>query len=135
MSLKYLFGRCRSLPLVPLVLSSLLLTAGCGGPLSLLTGGGPNVAANVQAGKTNTQTVGQTQNIIPTVSLRPNARVERIDQSVTEQRNDNVETQVINQTPVWLVLSLLLAVAVGVVGWMSPQPKRFLNGNEKELKH
>lgn len=30
--------------------------SGCGGgPLSLLTGGGPNVAANVQAGKTNTQ--------------------------------------------------------------------------------
>lgn len=48
-----------------LLLSALLaLTlAGCGAsPLSLLTGGGPNIAANTQIGKTNTQTLGQTQN-------------------------------------------------------------------------
>jgi predicted small lipoprotein YifL len=34
-----------------------LTLAGCGGPLGLLTGGGPNVAANVQAGKSNTQAI------------------------------------------------------------------------------
>ena len=37
--------------------------ASCGplSPLNLLTGGGPNVAANVQAGETNTQTIGTTE--------------------------------------------------------------------------
>jgi hypothetical protein len=41
-------------PLVPLLLLVflLLLVSGCGAlPLGLLGGGGPNVAANVQAGK------------------------------------------------------------------------------------
>lgn len=40
------------------VLAAVLLCfalTGCGGPLGLLMGGGPKVAANVQAGKTNTQ--------------------------------------------------------------------------------
>lgn len=48
-----------------LILGTLLAftLAGCGAsPLGILTGGGPNIAANVQAGKTNTQTLGQTQN-------------------------------------------------------------------------
>ncbi len=38
------------------LLAIFLLTAGCGAlPLGMLGGGGPNVAANVQAGKENTQ--------------------------------------------------------------------------------
>lgn len=104
---------------------------GCGGgPLSFLTGGGPNVAANVQAGETNSQTVGQTQNIAPTVTLRPQSRVDRIDQSVSSTKADNIENQTINEAPTWLVLSLLLAVAVGVIGWMSPQPRNIFKRKE-----
>ena len=51
------------------------------GALSLLTGGGPNVAANTQVGKTNSQTIGVTKNLAPKVSVRPKARVDTIDQS------------------------------------------------------
>ena len=40
-----------------LLLVALLTLVGCGGPLSLLTGGGPNIAANTQAGKENVQQV------------------------------------------------------------------------------
>ena len=84
MYLRYWFGQLRSSVFLLLVLSSLVLTSGCGvNPLNLLTGGGPNVAANVQVGKTNTQTIGQTNNIAPTVSVRPNAKVDSIDQSNT----------------------------------------------------
>ena len=73
------FGR---LSLLLLLLLACISTVGCSkGPLSLLTGGGPNVAANVQAGKTNTQTIGQTNNISPSVNIRPKARVDKVDQS------------------------------------------------------
>ena len=49
--------------LTAIVLSASLLT-GCGmSPLSLMKGGGPNVAANIQAGKTNSQTIGTTKNV------------------------------------------------------------------------
>ena len=34
-----------------------IFLGGCSNPLAMLTGGGPNVAANVQAGKENTQQV------------------------------------------------------------------------------
>ena len=99
-----------------LILLLLLFLSGCGGgALSLLTGGGPNVAANVQAGKTNSQTLGQTQNIAPTVTLRPNSRVDRIDQSVASTRADNVQNQTINETPLWIIILLVL-------GWLLPSP-------------
>jgi hypothetical protein len=66
--------------------------AGCSkGPLSLLTGGGPNVAANVQAGKTNTQTIGQTNNISPSVNIRPKARVDTVDQSTETVNNYEID--------------------------------------------
>ena len=78
---------------------------------NILTGGGPNVAANVQAGKTNTQTIGQTNNIAPTVSLRPNARVETVDQSNTETTN--------NELPPWL---WVLGIVLFIVGWVTDTP-------------
>ena len=109
------FGLFLRLSLLLLVLTS---TASCSsGALSLLTGGGPNIAANVQAGKTNTQTLGTTNNIAPTVSVRPNARVDSIDQSNNTSRvsADNVETVVVNEVPVWVVLLLIL-------GWLLPSP-------------
>ena len=87
----------------------------CGAnPLSLLTGGGPNVAANVQAGKTNSQTVGTTQNV--------NQRLENVTSESVRQSNDSnsvqadrVETIVVNEVPVWVILLLIL-------GWLFPSP-------------
>ena len=63
------------------------------------------MAANTQIGKTNSQTVGTTNNIAPTVSLKPNARVDTIDQSNTT----------INK-----VDPLLLLIAI--LGWLAPSP-------------
>ena len=115
-SLRYSYGLSSRMSLLLLVL---MLTVSCSkGPLSLLTGGGPNVAANVQAGKTNSQTIGTTNNISPSVSLRPKARVDTIDQSNTNTKvsSDRVETVVINEVPVWVVLLLIL-------GWLLPSPQ------------
>ena len=98
---------------LPLVLSSLLLATSCsslGLPLPSL-GGGTNVAANTQIGKNNTQTIGQTNNVAPTVSLRPNARVESIDQS-----SDSVTN---NELPIWVWIIFILLF---IVGWVTDTP-------------
>ena len=103
--LKLLYGRLSLLSLLLLVSISM---AGCSkGPLSLLTGGGPNVAANVQAGKTNTQTIGKTNNISPSVSIRPKARVDTVDQS----------TETVNNYQIDPLLIILL-----ILGWLAPSP-------------
>ena len=87
--------------------------AGCspGGALSLLTGGGPNVAANVQAGKTNSQTVGQTNVNAPKAVVRPKARVDSLDQSTTQTTN--------NELPVWVWIMFFVT---WVVGWATDTP-------------
>ena len=119
--MKYLYGLSFRLPL--LLLALMLMVSCSKGPLSLLTGGGPNVAANVQAGKTNSQTIGTTNNIAPTVSLRPNARVDRVDQSTTQTKvsSDEVHTVVINEVPAWVILLLIL-------GWLLPSPQEIARG-------
>ncbi len=95
-----------------------LLMASCSGPLKFLTGGGPNVAANVQAGKTNAQTIGQTtvteQNLV-----RPTAR--RISQSAdsNDVRAERVETVVVQeQVPAWIWITwALLLMLDSPVRW------------------
>lgn len=82
---------------------------------SLLTGGGPNVAANIQAGKTNSQTIGTTENYAPSVSVRPNSRVDNIDQSKTENTVGTSENVTINNVSPWMILFAL-------VGWILPSP-------------
>ena len=114
---------CGPFSRMSLLLLVLMLTVSCSkGPLSLLTGGGPNVAANVQAGKTNSQTIGTTNNIAPTVSVKPNARVDTIDQSSSTSKvtTEAVETVVINEVPPWVILLL-------VVGWLLPTPNQIAN--------
>lgn len=92
---------------------ALLSLASCGGgPLSLLTGGGPNVAANVQAGKTNTQTLGNTS-ITENRIIRPQART--IRQGDSRVTADEVRTVVVNESPMWLIL-------LAVIGWLLPSP-------------
>jgi hypothetical protein len=95
-----------------------LTLAGCtGGPLSLLTGGGPNVAANVQAGKENNQGANiQTG--------------EENNQALSQFETTNTETTSINsdkvtilnqQVPMWYILLLIL-------GWMLPSPREIWRG-------
>jgi len=82
-------------------------------PLSLLTGGGPNVAANTQLGQENEQTVGlRTSNEQQIV--RPNARdiTQTADKGVKAGAIDNVTVQNI---PPWVLLLLVL-------GWLLPSP-------------
>ena len=102
-------GQSQRLLSLPLALSSLLLIAGCGGlnPLNLLTGGGPNVASNIQAGAENNQGV-NIKTEAPSVSVRPNARVDKIDQSVTNH---------VNVEP-WMILVMLMLAAGGAIGWV-----------------
>jgi beta-lactamase regulating signal transducer with metallopeptidase domain len=107
-----LSGRLSGLLLVLLV--SLPLSS-CGKIPSFLTGGGPNVAANTQIGKTNTQTIGQTNNISPTVSVRPNARVDTVDQSVKTVTN--------NELPYWVWIAGLLLL---ITGWVTDTPATYI---------
>jgi hypothetical protein len=115
-SLKFLFGRFSLL--LPLLLVLTLMASCSGTPLSLLTGGGPNVAANTQIGKTNNQTVGTTNNVSPTVNVEPDSNVGSIDQRTTTTKvaSDKVETVIVNEVPVWVVLLLIL-------GWLFPSPQ------------
>jgi hypothetical protein len=90
-----------------LLLLVLLLT-GCGAsPLSLLTGGGPKIAANVQAGKENTQQAVANQ-------TRTDAGRDVIQQS-SPVIADQIKEVNIQQTPIWMIVLLVL-------GWLLPSP-------------
>ena len=96
--------------------AAILLLASCGsGPLSLLTGGGPNVAANVQAGAENNQTIG----------LRATENNSIVRPRVQGDFDNSTQIETVNETPVWLVL-------VALLGWLLPSPgelwRQFLKG-------
>jgi len=77
-------------------------------PLSLLTGGGPNVAAAVPiaVGETVDQNLGiSVKREAPSVRIEPNSKVDTIDQST------------INNTTIDPLILLLL-----VLGWLLPSP-------------
>ena len=94
-----------------------LLSSCGGGPLSLLTGGGPNVAANVQAGAENNQGI-TFNNDAPKATVRPKARVDTIDQSQTTNQ----------ELPAWV---WIVFIVLFVVGWSTDTPgtmlRRLLN--------
>ncbi|WP_323789957.1 bacteriophage spanin2 family protein [Thalassovita sp.] len=92
-----------------LALALVLGAGGCGGPLALLTGGGPNVAANVQAGETNTQTVGQSETTTQKI-IRPQARDIRQSADRNKVQADRVETVVVQEVPAWLILAFAVAM-------------------------
>ena len=98
----------------PLVLILIFTLSACGvSPLNLLTGGGPNVAANVQAGKENTQqAVGQ--------QTRTDA-----GRDVVQQTSPVIAEQIkevnIQQTPFWMLILLVL-------GWLLPSPNEIARG-------
>lgn len=89
------------------------------------------MAANVQAGQNNAQTVGKT-NINNQKLIRPQART--IEQSTGDKKvqSEKVETIIIQEkdSP-WLIIALALAVAVGIIGWMLPTPGDMLRKRKK----
>lgn len=90
------------------VLTLVFFLSACGGgPLSLLTGGGPNVAANVQAGKENTQQIVANQ----TKSDVGRDLIQQSSPIVAE----NIKEVTIQQTPLWMLVLLVL-------GWLLPSP-------------
>ena len=90
----------------------LVSLAGCGAsPLSLLTGGGPKVAANTQVGKENNQTVGVVSNTRP--QLRVEAPVDTVVQDTSTTKNTEVD-------PLMLILLIL--------GWLAPSPREMARG-------
>ena len=100
------------------VVMFILLTS-CGtNPLSLLTGGGPNVGVNAQVGAENNQGI-NIKTGAPSVSLRPNARVETVDQSTTN--NVNIEP--------WMLLVMLCLAAGGAIGWVDNVVRLFRRKN------
>lgn len=114
---KFWSGLSSRLLLLLLVwIGSVSLTA-CSGmaPLSLLTGGGPNVAANTQVGETNNQTLGTSE------SVTTDVKTEKGDVVVTNDRSE-VKTDsgsvTVNKTEVDPLLILLL-----ILGWVLPSPQ------------
>lgn len=114
--LNFLSGLSLRTLLLPLAFSGLLLTAGCSGTqaLKLLTGGGPNIAANTQAGKTNSQTIG-TSSVTEQKLVRPQAKTINQTSDKNKVRADSVKTVVVNEVPTWIILLLVL-------GWLLPSP-------------
>lgn len=106
-----------------------LLLAACGSPLDLLTGGGPNVAANVQAGKTNSQTIGTTKNTSQKV-VRPQAPV-RQSSDTNRVSADRVETVVVQEYPVWLIWAFAAALFLDSPLRWPGQIWRAIRGKEK----
>ena len=96
----------------------ILLLSGCLNPMSLLTGGGgPNVAANVQAGAENNQTGVQVGDITKAETVysgvAPSGSVGSL----------NISNQDI---PVWVILLLIL-------GWVLPSPREIWIGLLKTI--
>jgi hypothetical protein len=98
-----------------------LFLSSCSGlPLGLLTGGGgTNAAANVQAGKTNNQTVGMSEQTSQEI------KVETVQGTIQQSKDSNsvrtelIENLTINQIPVWAILLILL-------GWILPTPQQMV---------
>ncbi len=107
--------------LAPLALMCLL--AGCSGPLRLLTGAGPKVAANVQAGQSNHQTIGSSQAVAQKL-IRPQARTIEQSAGETAVRAERIERLEVRQDVPFWVWVLCLAL------WQLPAPAqmgRFLS--------
>jgi len=115
---KFSFGPSLRLLLLLLVLTSI---ASCGtSPLNLLTGRGTNVAANTQVGKTNTQTLGTTNNTEQRLEFDT---ADRVFQSTDNNRvkTETVESVTVNEVPPWVILLLVL-------GWLLPSPNEIGRG-------
>lgn len=90
------------------IVAGMMILSGCNGlPLGVLGGGGPNVAANVQAGRENRQT-----------ALGIEQRTEAGRDIVTKELEAGpVDNLTINneEIPAWVLL-------VALLGWLLPSP-------------
>jgi len=108
------------------------LVTACGSlPMKLLTGGGPNVAANTQVAKVANQTLGSSvatgDQKIERVEGHNN-RVEQVQSQDNKVKTESVEKVVINEVPPWVILLLL-------VGWLLPTPQDIGNRIYLWLSH
>ena len=97
-----------------LCLTGLLMSCG---PLKLGLGG-PNVAANVQAGQSNSQTLGQSSTTIQTIK-NPTAETITQDSSSSEVKAEVIEKVEVKNIEDWF---LILLVALLLLGWILPTP-------------
>jgi len=129
----------RTLLTVSLLSLFLLVNCSSGQMLGAFTGGGPNVAANTQAGKTNNQTIGSnTTNELKLV--RPQARTIEQSTGPTRVRSERVETiRVQEKDAPWLIWSFAIALALAAAGWIhgwltpSPRQRKLERENAKLL--
>ena len=100
-----------------------LFLSGCSQIPSFLLGGGggPNVAANVQAGKTNSQTVGTTNNSDQEVVVDTLTGDLKQSNDTNKVNTDSVENININEIPPWVLILLVL-------GWLAPSPQEMGRG-------
>ena len=100
-----------------------LFLSGCSQIPSFLMGGegGPNVAANVQAGKTNSQTVGTTNNSDQEVVVDTLTGDLKQSNDTNKVNTDSVENININEIPPWVLILLVL-------GWLAPTPQEMGRG-------
>jgi hypothetical protein len=106
----------RLLPLL-LICAALASCAKVAGLVGGTLGGGPSVAANVQAGRNNAQTVGQATFSDQRIE---GTQARSVEQSAgdTRVRSENVETVIVREDPpAWLLL-------VALVGWLLPTPQQ-----------
>ena len=84
-------------------------------------GGGPSVNANVQTGKTNSQTLGTTNNTDQEVSVQ--TLEGNLNQSNDKNKvsTENVGNININEIPPWVLILLVL-------GWLAPSPQEMGRG-------
>ena len=98
---------------------------------ALLSGGGPNVAANTQAGKTNSQTVGETSLTEQKITNSSAGKIVQTSDK-TKVKADSAETITINELPVWLVgVFLALLIAWSYLLWKLPSPDQIWKKKEK----
>jgi hypothetical protein len=102
------------------VLLAFLVLSSCGSLPSFLSGGGTNVAANVPiaVGKEVEQVQGvklEVDSSNPSVTLRPKARVNTIDQSNTTTTN--------NELPLWVWIVFILLF---IIGWVTDTPYTYI---------
>ena len=107
----------RLLLLLLVLIGSGNLVTGCKGPLSLLTGGGPNVAANTQVAKTATQTIGSTTVTGDQKIENSSGHMVQIQDQQTKLVAENVDKVTINETPIWMIVLL-------IIGWILPTPNQ-----------
>lgn len=103
-----------------LTLPLVFILSGCLNPMSLLGGVGPNVAANVQAGKENNQSVIDNSSDISGETVT-------VDNSQVSSAGPIESVKVLNQDiPMWVIILLIL-------GWMLPSPREIWLGFLKTI--